>query len=153
MKYIFSLAFLSVVCFGSAYAAPVNPQIGLEEFKKFVAQETPVYKMGDREIQFLSFSPSTLGYIPGYFHLKHNPWRMPSIYHDSDPSEGTCDIVQDYIQEKWYVDCTSDDYAERTYLKIEVMSHTRIKIIYSNRGQDDAGLILERANTNVRILL
>lgn len=119
----------------------------IDEFVAFIKEVKPIYINCNFSIQFTNYWESTYRYI----NTVHKGWKVPTMYNDTDPNENSGEIVQQHYDFKTnslinglFLDYTSDDYTERSYLLLQILDKNTIKIVYDEQHPNNENLILNR---------
>lgn len=86
-----------------------------------------------------------------FISAKHIGYRCPSMYNDSPPENGNCDLSE-YIDKEGKKNLLllflSDDYSEQLYLKLKVHDIDTLEILYDSYNTTTPGTILKRAESD-----
>ena len=124
--------------------------------KLYKGQDTPHDTIGNDndiyiqtsnlKVEFTSYHPSFGNY--DYISANHYGWECPSMYHDTPPEKGNCDILTQWWnptaqthQKGLLLQFTTDDYSERCYLSLEVLDENTLMIIRDDKGRQGKVLI------------
>jgi hypothetical protein len=114
----------------------------------YVCQEDSNYKISLKHLEKCDFLSA-----------KHFGWRCQSMYNDSPPENGCCDVREAYQNERYqwvrglFLNFTSDDYSEQVYLMLEVSDDFQtLTVVKDWSGKEGMKLKIERHQCEVPIV-
>ena len=95
-----------------------------QSFYEYAVKNKPVYSNGSE----LKINFKTTTNENTFLFATHTGWICPSMYNDSPPNAGLCDIDA-YSSDNVKLCFTSDDYAMENYLCLEVIDNETLKVV------------------------
>lgn len=116
-----------------------------DEFITFIREKQPIYVNNDLNIQFTGYWQNIYQYISTI----HKGWILPTMYRDTIPERSSGEVVKEYYDRNTkklinglFLKYTSDDYAEQTYLSLQIINKDTIKILYDAQHPNNENLVL-----------